>query len=416
MVFVSSRKMKIWAFIFLIPYVYGGMTGRISKCEANRAMICKGLYNETRFPNKKEHRSQDDAISDLNQYKALISTGCAQHLRLFLCATFIPMCTILEEHILPCRSLCYDVKGKCEKILLKYVGLEWPNQLACAQYPETSSGKLCIGDVKPTKAATQKVAVSPNKRTKVNDNQVITLQCDKTTKINFKKIIHDNKVCTRSVSQDILRKLCNSEQTCEFQLKHVVDKVKQPFGCVPGKVGSSSIKYTCVAEHHNIKQVVLKYGQDENIYCKSPSRHISILGADFKDDTCVTPNAFCSVSQSCTGKKNCVLWANDHYLPSQCKGENMKLSVSYACVKSRNEEEMVEEFLDGAGIELKCAVGKSLSIVRAEYVSLCQSKEIHCAVDVHCGKKDSCLLLETNLDSVKCSEGRSKVRIRYICT
>lgn len=89
-------------------------------------------------------------------------------------------------------------------------------------------------------------------------------------------------------------------------------------------------------EHHNIKQVVLKYGQDENIYCKSPSRHISILGADFKDDTCVTPNAFCSVSQSCTGKKNCVLWANDHYLPSQCKGENMKLSVSYACVKSRN--------------------------------------------------------------------------------
>lgn len=76
----------------------------------------------------------------------------------------------------------------------------------------------------------------------------------------------------------------------------------------------------------------------------------------------------------------------------------------------------MEEFLDGAGIELKCAVGKSLSIVRAEYVSLCQSKEIHCAVDVHCGKKNSCLLLETNLDSVKCSEGRSKVRIRYICT
>ena len=64
------------------------------KCEVNRADICQSYYNMTVMPNLMLHRSQDDAIIDLGQYRKLIATECSPYLRLFLCAYFIPVCTV----------------------------------------------------------------------------------------------------------------------------------------------------------------------------------------------------------------------------------------------------------------------------------------------------------------------------------
>jgi Fz domain. len=114
------------------------------KCEKNRALLCNDLYNSTRFPNFFKQRSQNDAIEELGQYKQLIQIECARHLRLFLCSVLMPMCTMLEENILPCRSLCEESKAGCESVLLNYVGLSWPERLKCSQFPESGKGKVCV--------------------------------------------------------------------------------------------------------------------------------------------------------------------------------------------------------------------------------------------------------------------------------
>ena len=114
------------------------------KCEPNRAALCKDLYNSTRFPNFVKHRSQVDAITELNQYKQLIDIQCAPHLRLFLCSVLMPMCTMLEENILPCRSLCEESKAGCETVLLNFVGLPWPDRLKCDQFPVSGNGQVCV--------------------------------------------------------------------------------------------------------------------------------------------------------------------------------------------------------------------------------------------------------------------------------
>lgn len=94
------------------------------------------------------------------------------------------------------------------------------------------------------------------------------------------------------------------------------------------------------------KQMILKYGQDASLACKSPSRHIQIIKVQFRDEsdngTCITPIAFCRVTQTCTGKQNCVLWADRQYISSPCKGPKPTLIVDYECEKTSGGELFVE--------------------------------------------------------------------------
>ena len=141
------KKMKFWNTLYIFVYTITASCCAYDanrKCEPNRAALCKDLYNETRFPNFYDHHSQNDAIEELSQYKDLIQTGCAAHLRLFLCSVLIPMYTILEENILPCRSLCEEAKAGCEPALLEYVDLPWPERLKCDQFPVSSSDRVCV--------------------------------------------------------------------------------------------------------------------------------------------------------------------------------------------------------------------------------------------------------------------------------
>jgi len=389
-----------------------------SICEPNRAELCSGLYNETTFPNQK-HRSQDDAIMDLNQYKQLIQTRCAKHLRLFLCSVFVPFCTVLDKPLQPCRSLCLEAQAGCEKVLEKYVDLPWPKQLRCSQFPEASSNSLCIGyTTEQPKGATElkQVNVPENKKTKIIDGTKAVLQCTKPQKIEFKKIIHENPKCNRETSKGILKKLCDGESQCDFSLDNVVKGGKQSAGCKEGHVGSSSVKYQCTSDS-KLRQITLKYNEDAKLKCKNRFRHIVISNVQFKNEACVTPNAFCSVSQTCTGLHSCSLWAEDSYIQSSCNSENTRLIVDYECVKQPQDEKKVETDLM-SDITLTCPPGELLKIIRAEYTDECYEKEINCAVTLICEKKNTCLITANKLSTVMCEGGRrrSRIRIRYTCT
>lgn len=123
-------------------------------CKPITVPICQGLpYNQTIFPNIIGHQNQEDAGLEVHQYFPLVKMGCSSDLKFFLCSVFIPVCTILEHPIPPCRPLCLSVKGGCEGIM-KQFRHEWPENLNCDKFPEKSeSDHLCVSEDNKSQAA-----------------------------------------------------------------------------------------------------------------------------------------------------------------------------------------------------------------------------------------------------------------------
>ena len=130
--------------ILYLYFLGNAIANARNQCEPIRTPLCQGLYNETTFPNSLQHRSQEDAILELHQYQKLLLTGCAKYLKLFICSLFLPVCTVLEKPLLPCRELCEETKkAGCEAILKRYVNIAWPEQLACHKLP-SKNDLICI--------------------------------------------------------------------------------------------------------------------------------------------------------------------------------------------------------------------------------------------------------------------------------
>lgn len=55
---------------------------------------------------------------------------------------YVPVCTVLEEAIPPCRSLCMEARNGCE-VLMNRFGFQWPENLECSRFPEDG---LCVGE------------------------------------------------------------------------------------------------------------------------------------------------------------------------------------------------------------------------------------------------------------------------------
>jgi frizzled protein 1/7 len=112
------------------------------KCKQITEPLCIDIpYNKTIMPNKLGHSTQEEAGLEVQQYFPLINIECSPDLQLFLCSVYFPVCTILENPLPPCRSLCLSAKRGCEGVMLKF-GFKWPDNLNCEQYPENSD--LCI--------------------------------------------------------------------------------------------------------------------------------------------------------------------------------------------------------------------------------------------------------------------------------
>ena len=115
------------------------------KCEKITVPLCKDIaYNETIMPNLLKHRDQDAAGLEVHQFFPLVKVKCSKQLKFFLCSMYVPVCTVLDDAIPPCRSMCNEARTGCEGLMNKF-GFEWPESLACERFPPSG---LCVGENK----------------------------------------------------------------------------------------------------------------------------------------------------------------------------------------------------------------------------------------------------------------------------
>ncbi|XP_077597774.1 atrial natriuretic peptide-converting enzyme [Stigmatopora nigra] len=116
-------------------------------CEPISLELCVNLpYNLTRFPNFLGHVSQrESAVSwESSLFPALVQTGCYQYLMFYACTLLVPKCDpVGPGTVPPCRSLCRTAKEKCESVL-GIVGLQWPDDSDCAQFPQEGGDLPCL--------------------------------------------------------------------------------------------------------------------------------------------------------------------------------------------------------------------------------------------------------------------------------
>ncbi|XP_034267246.1 atrial natriuretic peptide-converting enzyme isoform X1 [Pantherophis guttatus] len=122
--------------------------GNCSQCEHITLELCLNLpYNYTHYPNYLGHRTQKEAsVSwESSLFPALVQTNCYKYLMFFACTILVPKCDFqTNERIPPCRTLCEQSKERCESVL-GIVGLQWPEDTDCAQFPEENSdNRTCL--------------------------------------------------------------------------------------------------------------------------------------------------------------------------------------------------------------------------------------------------------------------------------
>uniref|UniRef100_A0A671DMH0 Atrial natriuretic peptide-converting enzyme n=1 Tax=Rhinolophus ferrumequinum TaxID=59479 RepID=A0A671DMH0_RHIFE len=119
-----------------------------SQCEPITLELCMNLpYNHTNYPNYLGHRTQKEAsISwESSLFPALVQTNCYKYLMFFACTILVPKCDVnTSQRIPPCRTLCEHSKEHCESVL-GIVGLQWPEDTYCNQFPEENSdNQTCL--------------------------------------------------------------------------------------------------------------------------------------------------------------------------------------------------------------------------------------------------------------------------------
>ena len=101
----------------------------------------------TRMPNLIGQTNQKDAAIQVHEFIPLVQIQCSRLLKFFLCSIYAPMCTehVGDTLVIPaCRSMCLEVKKKCEPILQRF-NFRWPNMLDCGNLPEKNDrSNLCM--------------------------------------------------------------------------------------------------------------------------------------------------------------------------------------------------------------------------------------------------------------------------------
>lgn len=123
------------------------------QCEPIRIEMCRNIgYNETSMPNFVGNELQSEVEYTLQSFRPLIEYVCSSQLRLFLCATYVPMCTTkVSVPIGPCRTLCENVRSRCHPVLQEF-GYPWPPALDCNLFPlQNNQETMCMeGPGEPT--------------------------------------------------------------------------------------------------------------------------------------------------------------------------------------------------------------------------------------------------------------------------
>ncbi|NXC50918.1 FZD1 protein, partial [Penelope pileata] len=114
-------------------------------CQPISIPLCTDIaYNQTILPNLLGHTNQEDAGLEVHQFYPLVKVQCSLELKFFLCSMYAPVCTVLEQALPPCRSLCERARQGCEALMNKF-GFQWPDTLRCEKFPVHGAGELCVG-------------------------------------------------------------------------------------------------------------------------------------------------------------------------------------------------------------------------------------------------------------------------------
>ena len=114
-------------------------------CQPISIPLCTDIaYNQTILPNLLGHTNQEDAGLEVHQFYPLVKVQCSADLKFFLCSMYAPVCTVLEQAIPPCRSLCGRARHGCEALMNKF-GFQWPERLRCENFPVHGAGEICVG-------------------------------------------------------------------------------------------------------------------------------------------------------------------------------------------------------------------------------------------------------------------------------
>ncbi|XP_068165916.1 frizzled-7-A-like [Antennarius striatus] len=114
-------------------------------CQPISIPLCTDIaYNQTILPNLLGHSSQEEAGLEVHQFYPLVAVQCSVDLKFFLCSLYAPVCTVLEQAIPPCRSLCERARQGCEPLMNRF-GFQWPDRLHCEYFPVHGAGDICVG-------------------------------------------------------------------------------------------------------------------------------------------------------------------------------------------------------------------------------------------------------------------------------
>lgn len=151
------------------------------KCEPITISICMDIpYNSTIMPNLLGQTRQDEAGQEIYQFAPLVKIDCSPDLQFFLCLLYVPVCTILDHPIPPCRSLCESARV-CEGVMRTF-DFHWPENLECSNFPEAGGSEICVAQ--NTTNATPSTAninspkvVSPRKNSVTGPHRNIRFVC-----------------------------------------------------------------------------------------------------------------------------------------------------------------------------------------------------------------------------------------------
>ena len=132
-------------------------------CSFLKQPLCRMAgYNQTAFPNQRQHETQEEATGEMADFSKLWTEGssCSNAIVYFLCSYYFPFCVNVygskEERttVPPCRNLCEAARSGCENVIEENTEVGWPTFLECSKFPEVGpsegSSGLCFGPPDPS--------------------------------------------------------------------------------------------------------------------------------------------------------------------------------------------------------------------------------------------------------------------------
>ena len=143
-----TSRLRVIYILILFPFVssFDTKNKEKTKCEAMNVDQCRSLgYNVTGIPNMFGHTRQIDVAEKLMGINELLTSTCAEPVRLFFCSMYAPVCsTKTDSLIMSCGELCEYVTRRCKPTAAKFK-IPWLDEWNCSQFHwQNNRDEMCV--------------------------------------------------------------------------------------------------------------------------------------------------------------------------------------------------------------------------------------------------------------------------------